>query len=355
MQQQRVDAKREDDTTQTAQPVNLTQPQSEQQAQREEQPQRPRQHPSYQRRRFDSASDDTVLQTLDHMQHFLAQAHSSTLGDDGVAAHQAQASSETEHKKASEEKEEEGSERERQVEEEEREADEAGSEEQIELRRMMEELVNRPEVIRWAAGADRMEQEEADEEGAPRVSHKSPSRLLPLAARMREESELLASRRPPLLSSASLAPSVSSSHSSFSLLSAAERRLCSRRLSSLQRQLAVEARQRRTTQHALREGMAEEERRRKLTLQRVQSTAVERAMAAAMGRNRRDERELERMVAAQSDRVRLLLGMKRDGMRQYYREQLGLVQEELERQEVERHTQEKAHAYSHTTAARLRM
>ena len=295
---------------------------------------------SYERQQVDSGSHDSLLRAVDYMQQFITQARHATLTDE----QHAQQATDGGGKEERSEKEEDVQEKEAQSQ------PQVDDDEQGDLRRIMHELANRPELLRWAAEQGRLEESGMHDE-SERL-HEGPtagtSRLLPLATRMREESELFASRRRPLLSSSSLAPSAASSHSSFSLLSAAERRLCSRRLSSLQRQLADEARQRRATQHTLQARMAEEERRRAATLKRVESAAVERAMAAAMGRNRRDERELERRVAEQADRVRELIGMKRDGMRQYYREQLGLVQEVMDEQEKERAVQEKVAAHSNT-------
>ena len=293
----------------------------------------------FERQQVDSHSDDSVLRAINYMQRFLTRAKATTLSDEQHERPFTHDSGKEERKDTHEK--EESKEEERPV------ADE--NEDEVELRRLMDELARRPELISGAAEKDTVEEETDEERNEPHSSPPAtPSRLLPLAGRMRQESELFASRRrprPPLSSSASLAPSAaSSSYSSFSLLSAAERRLCSRRLSSLQRALADEARQRRSTRYALQARMADEQRRRRAALQRVESSAVERAVAAAMGRNRRDERELERMVAEQADRVRQLIGMKTEGMRQYYREQLSLVHQEMGRQDEERRVQDKVSA-----------
>ena len=291
---------------------------------------------SYERQPVDSRSPDSVLRAIDYMQQFITQAKHTT-GHDHQPTQQA-----TDNKEKEEKKEDEQADEKREEEELEEEEKVEVSDDEQELRQIMNELANRPELLRWAAEEDALEEEKDDKQHELRESA-APSRLLPLAARMREESELFASRRRPLLSSSSLDPSLSSAspHSPFSLLSAAERRLCSLRLSSLQRQLADEARQRRSTEHTLRASMAVAERKRRAELKRVESAAVERAMAAAMGRNRREERVLEKMVAEQADRVRQLLQVKMDGMRSYYREQLGLVQEESHRQDEERSVQQK--------------
>ena len=315
--------------------VVLTEQQPPRRSMDDEQQQEQQQRILYQRQRVDGQSHDSVLQAIDYMQHFLTHAKHNTLSHEIHSAHPLSDGTQREETKdiggGEEQKEQ---------------PDEEAADERVELTRLMDALADRPELIRWAAERSIADEEDARNEEQDELHSRppdTPSRLLPLAARMRQESTLFASRRRPLLSSGSqAAPMWSSSHSSFSLLSAAERRLCSRRLSSLQRQLADEAKQRRTTQHTLQARMAEDDRTRRAALKRVESAAVERTMSAAMGRNRRDERELERMVAEQADRVRQLIGMKREGMRSYYREQLGLVQEERGRQQHERTVQERA-------------
>ena len=299
---------------------------------------------------MDSRSPESVQRTVDRIERFIAQARANAAPDDQRTRHQqAEDHKEKEEKSDSHNVEQARGEMgdELAAGEVAEEADQ-GSAQERELRGLMDELASRPELMRWAAEKERLEEEERndDDEQSSAQSRTAPNRLLHLAADMREESALLASRHRPLLSSAR--PSSASLLSSFSLLSAAERRLCSSRLTSLQRQVSDEARQRRSTQQTLRVRMADEERRRRAALRRVESAAVERAVAAAMGRNRRDEREIETMVAEQADRVRQLIGMKTEGARRYYREQLDLVREDRDRQEEERSIQKKVRQHSNS-------
>ena len=122
-------------------------------------------------------------------------------------------------------------------------------------------------------------------------------------------------------------------------LSARHRRAAAARLRGLSRTLREEEEEWKREDSKREADVVGEERRRERERKRLEEEAVERCLRRAMGRGRREERELERLVDEQAKRVSLLLQQRREGLVGYYREQLHLVQEKIQRDEEEARAQ----------------
>ena len=191
------------------------------------------------------------------------------------------------------------------------------------------------------------------------------SRLLPLARQLRDST----SRRVLPFSSASasaadsevgsrgrhgpaiFSSSAASRPSRLSHLSAQHRRHSSARLRTLRAALLAEEEEEKRLRRERETDLEAEERRRELERKRVEADAVERCLRVAMGRGRREEREIERAVDEQARRVQAMMDSRREALQLYYQQQVQCVQEKMQRDEEERRIQRKV---TRTTPHRTR-